>query len=167
MADKLKLTGNKPFEVFFPTMSFFYELLPKGDENMGFVDLNKEEVSGKGKITKVELKKFEEAFSNPEKVLAKARNPEQAKQRIYAVFTVKTEDDSEFTEVHGIPKGSTYDKKKNEWVAKDKLAVMRSLKNANNWFTKYNLKYKKDPLVGSEVELTMTPQGFLRIAVIG
>jgi hypothetical protein len=133
-------------------------------EMESLLDVAKEEIQLKGKIVEIKVVGFEQAFKNPEKALSRARNPEQAKTRKYAVIKVST-DGTEFTESHGIPKGAEYDEKKNVWKVTDKAALKKSFGNLNNWFTRYELKYKKDPQVGDEVEITTTPQGFYRIAV--
>ena len=128
------------------------------------LDVAKEEIQLKGKIVEIKVVGFEQAFTNPEKALARARNAEQAKARKYALIKVST-DGTEFTESHGIPKGAEYDEKKNAWRVVDKAALKKSFGNLNNWFTRYEAKYRKDPQVGDEVEITTNAQGFYRIAV--
>ncbi len=136
-----------------------------GVEMENLLDITKQEIVAKGKIVKIEIANFEEAFKNPEKVLAKTRDPERAKSRKYAVITVKT-DNTEFTESHGLPKGSSYDPEKNEWTVTDQIALRRSMLNYNNWFVKFIKKYNQNPKVGMEVEVVQNQQGFLRIAVV-
>jgi hypothetical protein len=48
------------------------------------LDVSKEEVVLKGKITEIEVVPFEKAFKNPEKALSHARDPQKAKERKYA-----------------------------------------------------------------------------------
>jgi hypothetical protein len=55
--------------------------------------------------------------------------------------------------------------KNGKWVVTDKASLKKSFSNRNNWFVRYAMKYNKDPEVGDTVEITMTPQGFNRIAV--
>lgn len=129
-------------------------------------DVSKEKVVEKGKIVKIEVGDYTQAFKNPEAALSRARDPERAKQREYAIITVQV-DNTEFSESHGIPKGAKYDEKANKWVVVDKFALARSMKNLNNWLTKYNMKYGKDPQVGDEVEITLNEKGFQRISVVG
>lgn len=144
---------------------------------MALYDITKEEFSQKGEIVDIKIVDYKEAFRNPDKALAtalsrskneedKKRREEQFKSRQYAIITVRC-DDTTFSESHGVPKGSKYDEKKNAWTVEDKLALKRSMSNLNNWFSKYNLKYGKDPQVGDKVEIKTLPTGFLRIAVVG
>jgi len=133
---------------------------------MALSDIVKEEIKTTGRIIDIKITTYDKAFRNPEKALSKAKNPEAAKQRLYAIFTVETEEGTIFTETHGVPKGARYNEETGEWEVVDKIALSRSMDNLNNWFVQYNAKYKKDPQIGDEVEVKMNERGFLQIVTV-